>query len=107
MRKLIFSTLLAIGVIGAVNAVDVSGLQTGSMVTAAIAQDQAAAPAERDTNVKADVNVNTGTPRTVETRETTLFVDPVWIALAVGAIILIGILFAAGSRGGGTTIVKD
>jgi hypothetical protein len=98
MWKLLAPTLLAAGLMAAVNVADVSVFQTGSLTNVALAQ-QGDAPA-------ADA---AAPARTVETRETTWFVDPVWIALAVGVIALVAILFALGSRGGTahTTIVKD
>jgi hypothetical protein len=113
MRKRFVPTLLALGLLAAVDSANVSILQTGSTTSIAFAQqnggggnDAGAAAADRnDRNAQVDINV--GTPNTVEHHETTTwFADPLWIALAVGAVILIAVLFAASSRGGGTTIVK-
>jgi hypothetical protein len=76
-------------------------------VAIAAAQQNEAAPADRGPDVKANIDVNAGAPGSVETTKTTWFVDPVWIALAVGAVILLAVLFAAGSRGGNTTVIKE
>ena len=107
MRKLFVPTLLALGFIAAVNAADPSMMQTGSLTTAAVAQQNEGGGGGGGTDFKANVDIDAGTPGRTETTSTTWSVDPLWIALAVGAIVLIAILFAAGSRGGGTTIVKD
>ena len=116
MRKLFIPALLALGLLAAVDSANVSLLQTGPATSVAFAQqnagggnDAGAAAADRnaaDRNTQVDVNV--GTPGAVERHETTTwFADPLWIALAVGAVILIAVLFAASSRGSSTTIVKD
>ena len=107
MRKFFVPALLAIGVTALVNTADVS-FHGGSLTTAAVAQQNGggAPAAERGPDFKANVDINTGTPSTT-VHETRWSVDPLWIALAVGAVVLVAVLIAAGSRGGGTTIIKD
>ena len=105
MRKFLVPALLAIGVTALVNTADVS-FHGSSLTTAAVAQQNGGAPAaDRAPDFKANVDINTGTPSTT-VHETRWVVDPLWIALAVGAVVLVAVLISAG-RGGGTTIVKD
>ena len=103
MRKFFVPALLAIGVTALVNTADVS-FHGGSLTTAAVAQQNGGAPAaDRAPDFKVDIN--TATPSTT-VHETRWVVDPLWIGLAVGAVLLVAVLISAG-RGGGTTIVKD
>jgi hypothetical protein len=103
MRKFFVPALLAVGVTALVNTADVS-FHGSSLMTAAVAQQTGGV--DRGPDFKANVDIDAGTPSTT-VRETQWTVDPLWIALAVGAVVLIAVLIAAGSRGGGTTIVKD
>jgi hypothetical protein len=102
VRRFFLTFIAALGLVATVSH---APPVTGSLVAPSFAQETA--PAERP-ELNAETGVDNGAPGTVETRRTTWFVDPLWIGLAVGALILIVVLFAAGSRTAGTTtIVKD